>query len=356
MGVKRISALIAAVALAQGSLAAQPVWGQCGGQGWTGDTTCESGSACASQNPWYFQCIPGAPTQAPNPGTTTAPPTVTTTTAGKGGGGGSQTTSVTATYSVDPTLPDHTIYRPVDMNAFDKLPVMVWGNGACSANSLSHQVRREKRTIVNMMKTDWENQNFLLEIASWGVIAIVSGTPNNGGGTTAQQMTNGITWAVNNAGKGTYAHMDTSWIAAAGMSCGGIEAYAQAFDSRVTAIGIFNSGQYDAGGTNNVLPRLTKPIFFFLVGPSDIAYNNGMRDYAVVPAGLPTWVGNYPRRPRGHVRRPKGGKFGTAGQHWARWVLRGDTSAASYFTGNGARQDGWTVESKSLNNLQTTPI
>ncbi|KAK8055077.1 hypothetical protein PG993_000304 [Apiospora rasikravindrae] len=259
------------------------------------------------------QCIPGAPTQAPNPGTTTAPPTVTTTTAG-GGGGGSQTTSVAATYSVDPTLPDHTIYRPVDMNAFDKMPVLVWGNGACSANSLSHQ-------------------NFLLEIASWGIIAIASGTPNNGGGTTAEQMTNGITWAVSNAGKGAYAHMDARRIAAAGMSCGGIEAYAQAFDPRVTAVGIFNSGQYDAAGTNN-----------------------GMRDYAAVPAGLPTWVGNYPVGHGGTYGDPKGGKFGTAGQHWARWVLRGDTSAASYFTGNGAQQDGWTVGSKSLNNLQTTPI
>ncbi|KAK8050195.1 hypothetical protein PG994_011925 [Apiospora phragmitis] len=148
-------------------------------------------------------------------------------------------------------------------------------------------------------------------------------------------MTSGITWAVSNAGKGTYAHMDTSRIAAAGMSCGGIEAYAQAFDSRVTAISIFNSGQYDTGGTNNVLPRITKPIFFFLGGPSDIAHNNGMRDYAAVPAGLPTWVGNYPVGHGGTYGDPKGGKFGMAGQHWARWPLGGDTSAASYFTGNG---------------------
>lgn len=41
-------------------------------------------------------------------------------------------------------------------------------------------------------------------------------------------MTDGITWAVRHAGQGTYAHMDTSRISAAGMSCGGIEAYAQA--------------------------------------------------------------------------------------------------------------------------------
>jgi len=77
-----------------------------------------------------------------------------------------------------------------------------------------------------------------------------------------------------------------------------------------------------------------------------------MRDYAAVAAGIPTWVGNYPVCHGGTY----GGKFGTAGQYWARWVLRGDTSAASYFTSSGGQQDGWTVKSKSLNNLRTTPI
>ncbi|KAK8020054.1 hypothetical protein PG990_005192 [Apiospora arundinis] len=80
------------------------------------------------------------------------------------------------------------------------MPVMIWGNGACSANSRLHQ----------------------------GVIAIVSGTPNNGGGTMAEQITKGTIWAISNAGKGTYAHMDTSRVSAAGMSCGSIEAYAEA--------------------------------------------------------------------------------------------------------------------------------
>jgi len=49
----------------------------------------------------------------------------------------------------------------------------------------------------------------------------------------------------------------------------------QAFDSRVTTIGTFNSGQYDAAGTNNVVPRIAKPFFFFFIGgPGDIAYDN----------------------------------------------------------------------------------
>ncbi|PPQ74713.1 hypothetical protein CVT24_003929 [Panaeolus cyanescens] len=32
-------------------------WGQCGGQGWTGPTCCQSGSTCQAQNQWYSQCL-----------------------------------------------------------------------------------------------------------------------------------------------------------------------------------------------------------------------------------------------------------------------------------------------------------
>ncbi|KAH8177433.1 glycosyl hydrolase family 10 domain-containing protein [Sarocladium implicatum] len=40
-------------------LAQSPVWGQCGGSGWSGSKTCVSGSVCTVQNEWYSQCIPG---------------------------------------------------------------------------------------------------------------------------------------------------------------------------------------------------------------------------------------------------------------------------------------------------------
>lgn len=33
-----------------------PVWGQCGGQGWTGATTCASCAKCVYVNQWYSQC------------------------------------------------------------------------------------------------------------------------------------------------------------------------------------------------------------------------------------------------------------------------------------------------------------
>ncbi|KAL8334183.1 hypothetical protein RB593_003724 [Gaeumannomyces tritici] len=64
-----------------------PVWGQCGGNGWTGGTSCVAGAHCASQNPWYYQCLtstaPTAPPTQPPPSvsvtTTTASSTITAT-------------------------------------------------------------------------------------------------------------------------------------------------------------------------------------------------------------------------------------------------------------------------------------
>ncbi|KAK6355465.1 hypothetical protein TWF696_004562 [Orbilia brochopaga] len=37
---------------------AQPTWAQCGGIGWTGGTSCVSGTTCKALNPYYSQCLP----------------------------------------------------------------------------------------------------------------------------------------------------------------------------------------------------------------------------------------------------------------------------------------------------------
>ncbi|KAH7161130.1 glycoside hydrolase superfamily [Dactylonectria macrodidyma] len=51
--------LLAISALAGTALAQSGAWGQCGGQGWTGSTTCISGYTCTYSNPYYSQCLPG---------------------------------------------------------------------------------------------------------------------------------------------------------------------------------------------------------------------------------------------------------------------------------------------------------
>ncbi|KAJ7806899.1 endo-1,4-beta-xylanase A precursor [Mycena olivaceomarginata] len=57
----KISASLAAVlALVPVAIAQSAVWGQCGGSGWTGPTTCVQGSVCTFQNDFYSQCLPVA--------------------------------------------------------------------------------------------------------------------------------------------------------------------------------------------------------------------------------------------------------------------------------------------------------
>lgn len=231
------------------------------------------------------------------------------------------------------------------------MPVVAWGNGGCSANGLSQQ-------------------KFLAEIASWGFIVIASGGPNQQGSTTAAMMKASIDYA-STATSGVFAKVNKDAIAASGFSCGGIEAYEQAQDARVKALGIFNSGQMSEDGTRRVVPAIKgKSVFFFLGGPSDIAYNNvslpsascpsvalikqGMRDYAALQAGVPSWNGNLPVGHGATYDQTNGGKFGKAAQLYFRWVLKGDTSASTFFTGNEAQADGWTVVSKDLDKIQVS--
>ncbi|EPS37459.1 hypothetical protein H072_8842 [Dactylellina haptotyla CBS 200.50] len=94
--------LLAGVNLA---LAQSPVWGQCGGIGWTGATTCASGSTCVYLNAYYSQCQPGSQVTTRTTTTTTritTTPIVTTTTS-RITTTSSTTTSTATTGSTNPT-------------------------------------------------------------------------------------------------------------------------------------------------------------------------------------------------------------------------------------------------------------
>jgi len=239
-----------------------------------------------------------------------------------------------AAYTQDSTLSGHTLFAPKTVPEGIKMPVLVWGQGGCGADSL-------------------QSAPFLIQLASHGILVIASGTPRASGSTTAAQMTAGITWIKQKAGTGTYANIDASRIIAAGWSCGGVEAYAQAWDSRVQSLGIWSSGlltNYTAAST------ITRPMFYFIGGSGDVAYANAERDYKALPSGTPKWKGNLNVGHGGTYTQTNGGKFGVAGGYWLDWLLRGDVSAASFFTGAGAKNDGWSVESANLDKIVVTPI
>ena len=158
-----------------------------------------------------------------------------------------------ADYVTSSALPNHTIYRPTSLPS-ERLPILVWGNGACSANGTSAY-------------------NFLREIASHGFLVISNGRPNGGGSTNAQMLTQAMDWAVGENSRGgseLQGRLDTSRIAVAGFSCGGIEAYAVSGDPRVTTTMIFSSGLLN-DADDYQLRRLDHPIAYIIGGPSDIA-------------------------------------------------------------------------------------
>ncbi|KZL74088.1 fungal cellulose binding domain-containing protein, partial [Colletotrichum tofieldiae] len=71
-----VSSLLTA-SLALTANAQAPVWGQCGGNGWGGSTDCAGGAYCSSQNPWYYQCVPGTAPAASSTRATSVPVSTT---------------------------------------------------------------------------------------------------------------------------------------------------------------------------------------------------------------------------------------------------------------------------------------
>lgn len=97
----------------------------------------------------------------------------------------------------------------------------------------------------------------------------------NASGQNPAALTAAIDWVHANAGKGDWKHIDASRIGVWGQSCGGLESYGAGLnDSRVSHIGIFNSGLLNETSSKEIAGSLKKPVFYTLGGPTDIAYTN----------------------------------------------------------------------------------
>jgi len=73
-----------------------PVWGQCGGENWNGPMCCDLGSGCVVSNPYYSQCLPGAPGPAPSTPALTTPSPAPSPTPSPGPGGSCSCAASTA--------------------------------------------------------------------------------------------------------------------------------------------------------------------------------------------------------------------------------------------------------------------
>ena len=186
--------------------------------------------------------------------------------------------------------------------------------------------------------------------------------PYRGPMSTSAQQIESIDWILaKNAEKGSpyYGRIDTEHIAAAGMSCGGLQTLDNATDPRLATIMICNSGLFINPRTavpNMPMPakerlqEIEVPVIYILGGPEDIAYENGMDDFHRLTK-VPAFAANYPVGHGGTYRQPHGGEFTVPALAWLQWQLKGDKEAAKLFQGDPcglSQREGWTVEKNSL--------
>lgn len=256
----------------------------------------------------------------------------------------------------DFSLPEHTIFVPQDLSAFDKknpLPVLVWGNGAC-ANS------------------PHEHINFLNEIASHGYIVLATGViPMEGGWyrgpmSRTEQQIESMDWAIaQNADPASpyYQKIDVKNICVAGMSCGGLQTLYNCADPRIKTLMICNSGLFNQQNANQAVGGMPMPpkdklkeihtsILYMLGGESDIAYGNGMDDFKRIEH-VPACATNLPVGHGGTYAQPHGGEYSIVALAWLDWQLKGDKKASKMFVGKNCdllKRKDWSIEKNAAFN------
>lgn len=264
-----------------------------------------------------------------------------------------------ATKVVEAGLHDQVVYRPADLGALGgtKLGIYAFGNGSCTDDAAHSRFHP-------------------LEVASHGYLAIVPGEIYTGAdaierpasdadrttpASTPAYLKAAIDWALaENARPGSpyYGLIDPEMIAVSGFSCGGIQALINAGDERVSTVVIMNSGLYIGRPTTmtglstdkNVLQEIHTPIIYILGGETDIAYENGMDDYANINH-VPAAVANIHKGHGGTYWEPNGGPAAQVAVNWLEWQLRGDQEAARMFVGEhcGLCEDpAWTYQKKGF--------
>ena len=281
----------------------------------------------------------------------------------------------------DQSLATHTIYRPANLTAA-KYPLLVWGEGGCAKNGLTFP-------------------EYLSEIASYGVVIVADGPPVQGArgpGGGGPGGAKGGPRGAPGAGKGKgvdpaqqrkarvvapaglgnmldgsaliaamdwmdkevkdpksrfYKKVDTGHVAAMGMSCGGLMSYGASGDPRIATVGIWNSGMFDPKD-QKIIDGIHSSVIIITGGDSDIAHDNGKKDFEVMPARVPIFYGVYPSVGHGGTySQDNGGPFGQVAVAWLKWQLQGDTSAKGkgYFIGKNCglcTDSNWQIQSRSL--------
>jgi dienelactone hydrolase len=275
-----------------------------------------------------------------------------------------------AIMEVDRSLPTHTLYRPADLAKAGKLPVVVWGNGACW-------------NVGNSFR--W----FLSDIASYGYLVIAIGpiekrvlrtgtdpmTPIPPAGpppanvqlppasSKSSQLIDAMDWAMaQNERKDSafYHRLDTAGVAVMGQSCGGAQALEASSDPRVRTTVLWNSGLFPeptSMGGGAALSRadlkhlLHAPTAFISGDAEDSAYANANANFELI-AHVPVFRA-YARGVlhSGTYSERNGGEFAGIAVGWLNWQMKHDARAAKLFVGTDCGlcvNPHWVVRSRNL--------
>jgi hypothetical protein len=227
----------------------------------------------------------------------------------------------------DPGINEGTIYRPEDLGGDERYPVFIWGEGGCARDGLSNRAANA-------------------EIASHGYIVVADGTPGGrepnrslGGVDAGAPMIAYIDWVIaeNTKPCSAYYHsVDVTKVGTNGFSCGGLMAQGTASDPRVTTWMINSSGGFSA---NQALYDATHgPVLIVQGGSSDIAYENGKRDYENLAMGTyPVMLFSKDIGHGGDLFSSNGGDFTKLNLAWLNWWLKGDETATGkgFLVGDG---------------------
>jgi hypothetical protein len=181
--------------------------------------------------------------------------------------------------TTDSSIPEHTIYAPKNPPPNLPLPFISWGNGACMTDGAAYK-------------------NLLLEIASHGYIIVADGAPEGikppsfltslassissglGMGTfTSRQAVwtdtkTSLDWALAGGANGKFGKIDTAKIAAAGHSCGGLQAMSVSYKNPAVKLTMMFNIAIFQDDRRYLLSQLTSPVAYFIGGPPDMGFLN----------------------------------------------------------------------------------
>ncbi len=186
------------------------------------------------------------------------------------------------------------------------------------------------------------------------------GMPQMGGGGMSmgdpEGLKQALEWAIaQNADKNSpyYQKLDIDNIAAAGMSCGGLQALHMSDDARIKTIMVMNSGFFNGGDDKASLAKMKqKSVIWILGGSTDIAWENGNDDFKQMSGTMPAFLCSLDGIGHGGTyMQPHGGDYAKVATAWLKWWLKGDKEAGTMFTGaepGVSKMEGWMYERKNI--------